>query len=68
MVISGRCRFRSEEQNIREVGPGDLVSFSPNEMHWHGATPDAPMVHLALNINATTRWFRKVSDAEYDQL
>ena len=68
VVISGRCRFQSEQQDVCEVGPGDLVLFSANEMHWHGATPDAPMVHLALNIDATTRWFQKVTDAEYGQL
>ena len=68
VVISGRCRFQSEQQDVCEVGSGDLVLFSANEMHWHGATPDAPMVHLALNIDATTRWFQKVTDAEYGQL
>ena len=67
IIISGRCRFQSEKQDIREAGPGDVVLFNPGEMHWHGATPDAPMVHIAMNIDSTTNWFKKVSDSEYDR-
>ena len=34
-------------------------------MHWHGASGDAGMTHLALNIDAETAWFEKVTDDEY---
>jgi quercetin dioxygenase-like cupin family protein len=50
---------------IQDVAAGGAVRIEPGERHWHGATPDAPMTHIALNINATTEWFEKVSDREY---
>src|SRR5262245_1460265 len=28
--------------------PGDIVWFPPGEKHWHGATPEAAMMHIAV--------------------
>ena len=65
IVTDGTCRFQAEGDEVREAGPGTIVSFPAGERHWHGATPDAPATHVALNVDATTDWFEKVSDAEY---
>ena len=65
LVTSGICRFQSEGDPVQEAGPGTVVSFAPGERHWHGATPDAPATHVALNVDATTDWFEKVTDEEY---
>jgi len=66
VVTDGTCRVQAEGGPVRDVAAGDLVSFAPGERHWHGATPDAPATHVALNVDATTDWFEKVTDAEYD--
>ena len=66
VVLSGRCRFQRAGQGVDVADAGDVVSIPPNEQHWHGADPGAPMTHLAININATTTWLHKVNDAEYD--
>jgi len=51
------------------LGAGDTVYFAPEEKHWHGAAPDAYMVHLAINpANASdggTAWQEPVTDEEY---
>jgi quercetin dioxygenase-like cupin family protein len=47
------------------VAAGGAIRIEPGERHWHGATPDAPMTHLALNIDAATEWFEPVTDVEY---
>ena len=65
LVVEGRCRFQNEGEPVREVGAGSVVSIAPGERHWHGASPDAPMVHVALNIDAATTWLEKVTDREY---
>lgn len=65
LVVEGTCRFQKAGEPIREVGNGGIVSIASGERHWHGATPDAPMTHVALNIDAATTWLDKVSDAEY---
>ena len=65
LIIEGRCRVQKSGEPIHEVVAGGAIRIEPGERHWHGATPDAPMTHLALNINAATEWFDQVTDAEY---
>ena len=54
---------------VEVIRPGDRVFFGPGEDHWHGATPNRFMTHLAMldvddkGNNAT--WGDHVSDAEY---
>ena len=54
---------------VEIIRPGDRVFFEPGEDHWHGASPDHFMTHLAMlevdeeGNNAT--WGEHVSDAEY---
>jgi quercetin dioxygenase-like cupin family protein len=65
LVVEGRCRVQKAGEPIQEVAAGGAIRIEPGERHWHGATPDAAMTHLAVNINTTTDWFEQVSDAEY---
>jgi len=51
------------------IRPGHRVFFEPGEEHWHGATPNRFMTHLAMQQvddkgNAAT-WGDHVSDEEY---
>jgi quercetin dioxygenase-like cupin family protein len=54
---------------IEVIRPGDRVSITPDEEHWHGATPDRLMVHLALNEtddqHPAAHWGDHVTDTEY---
>ena len=63
----GLCRRRGGP--IEVIRPGDRVFFEPDEDHWHGATPNRFMAHLALNeVDAehpAADWGDKVTDAEY---
>ena len=67
-VLSGLGRAQAWGGPIRELRPGDTVWFSPEEKHWHGASPTVAMTHLAiqeaLDGNAV-EWLEKVSDAQY---
>ena len=65
LVIEGCCRVQKAGAPIQDVVAGGVVRIEPGERHWHGATPDSAMTHIALNFNATTAWFEKVSDREY---
>ncbi len=66
VVLSGCCRVQREGEAVQEAVAGDVVSIAPGERHWHGAAPEGPMVHLAVNVDAATTWFGKVSDTEYE--
>jgi len=64
----GRCQRRGGP--VETIRPGDRVFFEPDEVHWHGATPNRFMAHLALNEtdddHVTAVWGEKVTDEEYD--
>ena len=58
-----------EDGTIEVIRPGDRVFFEPGENHWHGATPNRFMVHVAMQQNddagSPVTWGRHVTDEEY---
>jgi quercetin dioxygenase-like cupin family protein len=52
-----------------EIRPGDVIRIDPGEEHWHGATPDRFMSHIALNeadeTGEVVTWLDHVTDQEY---
>ena len=66
VVIEGTCRMQVFGEKSVSVPTGGIVQIDPNEKHWHGADTNGLMTHIAINIDATTEWLEKVSDAEYD--
>ncbi|MCX5079560.1 (R)-mandelonitrile lyase [Streptomyces sp. NPDC001939] len=70
-VVSGTALIGTRDGTILEAHPGQTVACPPGEEHWHGATPDRFMEHLALWEGAgdgteETTWLEKVSDATYN--
>jgi quercetin dioxygenase-like cupin family protein len=63
----GLCQRRGGA--IETIRPGDRVFFEPGEEHWHGATPDRFMTHLAVHqldeSGTAVTWGEHVTDAEY---
>lgn len=68
-IVTGAGRVGKEDGPVVGVRAGDLVYFTPGEKHWHGAAPDAPMVHIAITPALTTEggtdWLEPVTDEEY---
>lgn len=59
----------NRDGTVIRMRPGDTVWTPPGEQHWHGATVDCMMCHLALpegtdNGDATT-WLEPVTDEQY---
>ncbi|MBY6158043.1 (R)-mandelonitrile lyase [Pseudooceanicola nitratireducens] len=68
IITFGHGRVQREDGPIEEVKTGDVVFFPADEKHWHGASPDTAMSHIAIqeSIDGTpVTWLEKVSDAEY---
>ena len=45
-----------------------VVWFEPGEKHWHGASPNAAMTHIAIQESLNGKpvdWLEKVTDAQY---
>ena len=71
LIITSGCGFVQREGGpIEEVRAGDVVWFSADEKHWHGAQPEKAMSHIAiqeeLDGEAVT-WLEQVSDNEYPE-
>ena len=67
-VISGVGRVQTKGGPVREIRPGDTVWIPPNEKHWHGASPNNGMVHIAMHesLDGThVTWMEHVTDEEY---
>ena len=68
IVTAGCGRVQRDGGPIETIHPGDVISFSPDEKHWHGAGPDNAMTHIAIQEkqgDSPVDWLEKVTDAEY---
>lgn len=66
LVREGRCLVQREDGPIEVHPEGSVIRFPPGERHWHGAPPEAPMVHVAINLESTgTRWEEPVHGGPY---
>jgi quercetin dioxygenase-like cupin family protein len=58
-------------QSATKIHPGDVIFIEPDEEHWHGATPDRFMAHVAIQAadekGSPVTWLEHVTDAEYSQ-
>jgi len=68
IVTSGFGWVQHEGGPIEEIRPGDVVWIPPGERHWHGATPQTAMSHIAVQekLNGVAVvWLEHVTDAQY---
>ncbi len=71
LVTAGRGFVQSWGGPVEEIHPGDVVSCPPEEKHWHGATPDTAMTHIAVQEaldGKAVNWMEKVSDELYRRI
>lgn len=70
IITSGVGWVQREGGPVEEVMPGDVVWFSAGERHWHGASPDKAMSHIAIQEEvdgSVVTWMEKVSDRQYSK-
>lgn len=68
IVTTGIGRAQRWGGPVEEIRPGDVVWFSPNEKHWHGAAPATSMTHIAIQEALDGKpvdWLEQVSDEQY---
>ena len=69
-VLEGMALVGQRDGTVLQVQPGQTVYTPPGEEHWHGATPEDFMEHLAVTENGenpaeTTTWLEHVSNDAY---
>ena len=68
LVTAGLGLVQREGGPIETIRPGDTIFFEPNEKHWHGASPEVAMTHIALQEEldgSAVTWMEHVTDAQY---
>jgi quercetin dioxygenase-like cupin family protein len=68
IVTSGLGWVQREGEPVQEINPGDVIWFEPNEKHWHGASPEKAMSHIAIHEyvkDVVVEWMEKVSKEQY---
>jgi 4-carboxymuconolactone decarboxylase len=68
IVTAGTGRVQRWGDPVDEIRVGDVVRIPAGQKHWHGASPDAAMTHIAVSEHrdgTVVQWMEKVSDEQY---
>ena len=69
IVTDGVGYYQEKGKSIQLLQKGDVIKILPGVVHWHGASPDSEMTHLAINTNTQkgiVEWLQKVTDEAYN--
>ena len=69
IVIDGNGFYQEKGKPAQSIKKGDVVNIPENTVHWHGATANSILVHIAItnykeDVNVV--WLNPVSDDEYN--
>lgn len=71
LVTAGKGYYQEKGSSIKIIYKGDVVKCTPGIEHWHGASPDAEMSHVAISGNmekGPVVWLQKVTDEQYNSI
>jgi 4-carboxymuconolactone decarboxylase len=69
IVTAGTGRVQAWGGAVEEIRAGDVVRTAAGQKHWHGASPQASMTHIAITEHregTRVQWMEKVSDEQYN--
>ncbi|MBV7379068.1 cupin domain-containing protein [Maritimibacter dapengensis] len=69
IVTQGRGRVQRDGGPVEEIHPGDVIWFDAGEKHWHGASSETAMTHIAIQEavdGSTVTWLEHVTDKDYE--
>lgn len=68
IVTQGRGWVQELGKDVQEINPGDIVWIPEGVKHWHGATAETAMTHIAIaeSLNGSVvDWMEYVTDEQY---
>ncbi|MCB9034235.1 MAG: cupin domain-containing protein [Chitinophagales bacterium] len=71
IVTEGEGLYQEKGKPAQVIKKGDVVIIPENIEHWHGASVNTEMVHLAITNfkdEVQVTWLNPVTDKEYSQL
>jgi 4-carboxymuconolactone decarboxylase len=69
LVTEGKGYFQERGKSIKIMQKGDVIKCPPGVEHWHGASTDIKVTHIAITTNSEkgpVAWLQKVTDKEYN--
>jgi len=70
IITEGEGFYQEKGKAARALKKGDVISIPENVEHWHGASINKEMVHIAITNfkgDQNVVWLQAVSDAEYNE-
>lgn len=69
-VTDGCGWYQEEGKPARKIAAGDIVKIPAGVKHWHGASIDSWLVHLAIEdyTKGAPQWLERVDDELYNNL
>lgn len=70
LITDGTGYYQEKGKPARLLNKGDVVAIPPDVVHWHGAAPDSPFVHIGMSTKVhlgPATWFGPVTDEEYSK-
>jgi quercetin dioxygenase-like cupin family protein/alkylhydroperoxidase/carboxymuconolactone decarboxylase family protein YurZ len=71
LITNGLGYYQEKGHPIQLLHKGDIVKCPPNIEHWHGASPNCGVTHIAISTNeqkGNVVWLKPVSDEEYNNI
>lgn len=68
IVTQGRGWLQEWGKEAQALNQGDIAWIPPGVKHWHGASSDTAMVHIAIaeaENGSPVTWLEKVTDEQY---
>ncbi|MES2764068.1 MAG: cupin domain-containing protein [Bacteroidota bacterium] len=69
LIIEGNGYYQEKGQPARAIKKGDVVNIPENIEHWHGASANSSMTHIAITNykdDVQVVWLKPVTDEEYE--
>lgn len=67
LVTAGEGWYQEDGRPARKIVAGDVVVTHNGVKHWHGATKESWLSHVAITAG-TPEWLEPVSDEDYESL
>ena len=71
IVTDGLGYYQEKGKQIQTIRRGDVIQIPPDVVHWHGASHNSEMTHIAINTNTQkgiVEWLERVTDEEYNNM
>lgn len=71
LVTEGNGFYQEQGKPARSLKKGDVVNIPENTVHWHGASANSLLAHIAITNykgSENVSWLKPVTDQEYNKV